>query len=146
MKRKHATPASARGFSLVEILIALLILSVGILGMLALQAQSVKSNISSDQRTHALMILDSIEETILADTDNRGASICGAGALVPFTNNLSGVDNTAKLSMVDVNAPCPIVDPNNDMNIYRFQVSWEELQSFRGNGQDPTAVVREVRL
>ena len=57
------------GFSLIELLVSLLILSIGILGTLRLQTMSVQSNIASEQRTQALLILDSVEQKILDGKD-----------------------------------------------------------------------------
>ncbi len=45
-----------RGATLIEILVALLVLSFGILGMVALQARAIKGNHSAMQRTQAVMM------------------------------------------------------------------------------------------
>ena len=146
MKHNLFSPAHNRGFSLIEILVSLLILAVGILGMLALQSHTIKSNISSDQRTHALMVLDSIEETILADRANQGTSICAANALDPFNNALTaGIDNTAAITWTGGSAPCP-TRRSSGMNVYRFQVRWTELTAFASSQTQITRITREVRL
>jgi type IV pilus assembly protein PilV len=44
---------SAEGFTLIEVLIALIILSIGLLGLGLLQANSLKASFSADQRTQA---------------------------------------------------------------------------------------------
>jgi len=55
---------TSRGFSLLEVLIAMLVLSFGLLGLAALQAYSVKANQSAHLRSQATalagMILDNI--------------------------------------------------------------------------------------
>lgn len=146
MKHNLFCPARNRGFSLIEILVSLLILAVGILGMLALQSHTIKSNISSDQRTHALMVLDSIEETILADRANQGTSICAANALDPFKNALTAaIDNTVDIDWTGGASPCP-TRRSNGMNVYRFQVKWTELTAFASTRAKPTTIIREVRL
>ncbi len=43
----------SRGFSLIEVLITILIFAVGLLGMAALQAVSMRSNQSANFRTQA---------------------------------------------------------------------------------------------
>jgi type IV pilus assembly protein PilV len=59
----HRRP-TARGFTLLEVLIALVVLSFGLLGLAALQAYSVKANQSAHFRSQATalanMMLDSI--------------------------------------------------------------------------------------
>ena len=44
------------GFSLIEVLVSVLVLSVGLLGMAALQINAMKNNQSSFQRTQAVML------------------------------------------------------------------------------------------
>ena len=48
--------STARGFSLLEVMIALLIVSVGLLGLAGLQALSLKNNVSASQRTIATQL------------------------------------------------------------------------------------------
>ncbi|MFA5590006.1 MAG: type IV pilus modification protein PilV [Lysobacteraceae bacterium] len=43
----------SRGFTLLEVMIAVLVLSLGLLGMAALQAYSMRNNQSANYRTHA---------------------------------------------------------------------------------------------
>jgi type IV pilus assembly protein PilV len=45
------------GFSLLEVLITVVILSIGLLGMAALQASALKNNQSSFQRSQAVMLI-----------------------------------------------------------------------------------------
>lgn len=52
----RAASANQAGFSLLEVLIAVLVLSVGLLGMAALQINAMKNNQSSYQRTQAVML------------------------------------------------------------------------------------------
>jgi type IV pilus assembly protein PilV len=48
--------SAAQGFSLLEVMIALLIVSVGLLGLAGLQALSLKNNVSASQRTIATQL------------------------------------------------------------------------------------------
>src|SRR5450432_1621543 len=50
-RRRSSRPA--QGFTLIEVLISLVILSIGLLGLGLLQADSLKSSFSADQRTIA---------------------------------------------------------------------------------------------
>ena len=52
----RASKRNQTGFSLLEVLIAVLVLSVGLLGMAALQINAMKNNQSSYQRTQAVML------------------------------------------------------------------------------------------
>lgn len=51
----HSRPASQRGASLLEVLIAVLILAIGMLGMAALQAVSLRNTQSASDRTTAVI-------------------------------------------------------------------------------------------
>ena len=48
-------PERSRGFSMLEVLVALLVLSVGLLGLAALQTMGLKFNTQSYQRTQAVL-------------------------------------------------------------------------------------------
>ncbi len=64
-----------KGLSLLEVLIAVIILSVGLLGIAALQANALKSNQSALQRSQAVMLANFILDAMRA---NRQAAIAGA--------------------------------------------------------------------
>lgn len=63
-----------RGLSLLEILISVLVLSVGILGMATLQLQALKSNQSALTRTEATQYAYMITDMMRA---NRSAALLG---------------------------------------------------------------------
>ena len=93
------TTISQRGVGLIEVLVAVLILALGLLGMAGLQAKALKTNQSSYARSQAVMfsyyMLDAMRadrNTALAGTydTNPTTNLCGSGSL---TNN-SLVDNS----------------------------------------------------
>ena len=53
MRTQHATSIHARGFTLVEALIALLVLSIGMLGIAVLFVESLQAGRSAQLRTMA---------------------------------------------------------------------------------------------
>ena len=59
----------SRGFSLIEVLITILIFAVGLLGMAALQAVSMRSNQSANFRTQATALAYMIIDRMHANTD-----------------------------------------------------------------------------
>jgi type IV pilus assembly protein PilV len=61
------------GFTMLEILISLLIIAVGLLGMLGLQAQATVAEFESYQRGQALVLVQDMVDRINA---NRSASLC----------------------------------------------------------------------
>lgn len=77
------TPGNRKGFSLIEVIVAIGILSVGILAVASMQGAAVKNNVFAERRTQAatwatdrvekLMNLD-WNDSLLSDTDGDGQS------------------------------------------------------------------------
>jgi type IV pilus assembly protein PilV len=72
MKLSHAQ--QMRGSSLLEVLIALVVLGLGVLGMVAMQATSLKSNQTALVRTQATELANEISDVMRA---NRNAALAG---------------------------------------------------------------------
>lgn len=64
--------SGARGFTLLEVLIAMLVLSFGLLGLAALQAYSVKANQSANFRSQATALANMMLDNIRANRVNLG--------------------------------------------------------------------------
>lgn len=73
------TKRPSRGFSLVEVLIALIIMSVGMLGIAGLYVQSMQAGRTSMLRHHAVTLAGDIADRIRANP-TAGAAYAGAGA------------------------------------------------------------------
>ena len=67
-----------RGFSLLEVLIALLVMSVGMLGIAGLQTISLRFNHQSYERTQATVLMSEMYEKIIANPDAARAGIFNA--------------------------------------------------------------------
>jgi type IV pilus assembly protein PilV len=65
----HPHSADQRGFTLLEVLVALLVLSIGLLGLAGLQTMSLKFNTQSYQRTQATLLIDSMVDRMRANPD-----------------------------------------------------------------------------
>lgn len=81
----------SKGFSLVEVLVALLVLSIGLLGLAMLQVQGMKYNTNSYQRTQATLLAYDIIDRIRANKVGADAgSYClnvTASATAPCETN-----------------------------------------------------------
>ncbi len=78
---KPPSAARTRGLTLIEILVTLVVLSIGLLGVAALQIYSLQSSQVSAQRTIALNLAAKI-----TDDWRSNRSLCtGAGAQLPTT-------------------------------------------------------------
>ena len=63
-----------RGFTLIEALVALVVLSIGLLGVAALQLASLQANYGASQRTQATFLAQDIVDRMRA---NRDAAVAG---------------------------------------------------------------------
>lgn len=83
-------PASARcrGFSMVEVLVALLVLSIGLLGIAGLQLTSVRANQSAYLRGQAVMLaqqaLDRVRSNV-GNADDYEIQLSGSAPASPTT-------------------------------------------------------------
>lgn len=63
-----------RGFTLVEVLVALIILAIGVMGLISLQISTLQANQAVSYRSQAVWAANDILERIRA---NRGAALAG---------------------------------------------------------------------
>jgi len=94
------------GFNLIEALIALLVISVGLLGMAALQATSLKQNQSAYQRSQATLLAYDIVDRIRANegalTGYFAASGAENAACVSYSGAASGTCSALNMASHDV--------------------------------------------
>ena len=89
-----------RGFSLVEVLIALIIMSVGMLGIAGLYVQSMQAGRTSLFRHHAVTLAGDVSDRIRA---NPTAGVAYTGAGVDFGCVATGVDcNEVEMASNDI--------------------------------------------
>jgi len=109
MKLKHA------GFTLIEILIAVLILAVGLLGFAALQISAVSAGQESYFRSQALIIAESLADRIRANRDyarwDSRATLAAAGVV---DQNLYGIPSGTIYTCAA--APVPFCADNEGTN------------------------------
>lgn len=98
----HAT--DARGFTLVEVLVALVVLSIGLLGMAKMVMVSSHSNDSAYLRSQATALayqaMDSMRANLSASTTN--GYITGLGVMPPAAPNCSAYCPPPTLALSDV--------------------------------------------
>ena len=86
---------SQRGFSLIEVMVALLVLAIGLLGLAGLQTLGLKFNTQSYQRTQAVLNAYDIVDRIRANSSGIAAAIydnIGINAAPPGSPDCSAVD------------------------------------------------------
>ena len=143
-----------RGFSLVEVLIALIIMSVGMLGIAGLYVQSMQAGRTSLFRHHAVTLAGDVADRIRANPTAGVAYAAGAG--VDFGCVATGVDcNEVEMASSDIWFWSQQADesiPNGDVAIafdnttvppeYTIAVTWDEP----GEVLDYTIVIPVIGL
>ena len=106
---QSALEKRSEGFTLLEVMIALVILSVGLLGLAALQLVAVRSNSFSSEMTYATMIAQQQAEVLknLAYTDGNLTSgshaAMGSSKGVQYTVTWNVTDDVPATNMKSVN-------------------------------------------
>ena len=75
MAHRRSSPQRSRGFNLLEVLVAMLIVMVGLLGLAGMQARAQISELESYQRAQALVLLYDMVDRI---NNNRSTASCFA--------------------------------------------------------------------
>ena len=109
-----------KAFTLIEVLIAILLLTIGLLGTAALTAGVIRGNIAGRNLTTATAIAQScLQENRRVGYTNAGTSTSGNGCPVgSATVSLGGVSFTRVLSAIDVSV--------TNMKTLTVTVSWTE--------------------
>jgi type IV pilus assembly protein PilV len=142
------------GFSLIEILVAVLIVSVGVLGVAGLQLVSLQNNTSAMFRTQAFQaayeILDRKRANpdqdytigLAADPDANGPD-CAANVCTPA--QMSAYDRNEWLEELAANLPNGdgSVADNGAGGVITITVQWQDE---RRAGADPLTIVVETSL
>src|ERR1700757_357164 len=89
----------AKGFTLIEVLISLLILTLGLLGLAGMQAVAQRAELESYQRAQALVLLQDMVDRVNANrkvagcyafTPSAGTAFAGTGASAPTCTSAFG--------------------------------------------------------
>ncbi len=130
-----------RGISLLETLIAVLVLAIGLLGVAGLQTTNLKNSQSAHQRTMAVMLAGSMAERIRA---NPVLAATGAFTLsktcsaVSLSGSIQNVERTQWISEVllalgTAGTSCGEVSYDGAARIYTIVVSWDDSRALGGS-------------
>lgn len=136
-------PHKHAGFTLIEVLISVLVLSVGLLGLASLQLQALKTNQKSYQRSQATVLAYEIADRMRANRDAAvaGSYIYGPSDTGPETNCSSGCADPAQLAQSDlrewllsVNGSLTLgqgqvacsTDPCTERSMHTVTIYWDE--------------------
>ncbi|WDS37478.1 type IV pilus modification protein PilV [Pseudoxanthomonas sp.] len=141
MNRPHgmARRASARGEILIEVLIAILILGVGLLGVAAMQATALRNNGSAMQRSQAATQIQTIFDSMRA---NRTSALAGAYAIsrtctAPSGGTLAGNDLSSWISALQTSlgsAACGTITCSGSPLACTVKVDWDDSHATDASG------------
>ncbi|WP_375740175.1 type IV pilus modification protein PilV [Pseudomonas boanensis] len=137
---------SQRGLTLIEVLVTILILSIGLLGMAGLQARLQQSEMEAYQRAQALLLLDDMANRIAANRNAAPAYVTGtssplgAGMTCPtstatqrerdvseWCNTLQGVAETSGTAKVGSMVGARGCVQSLGSNQYMITIAWQGL-------------------
>ncbi|MBK1888113.1 MULTISPECIES: type IV pilus modification protein PilV [Marinobacter] len=110
-----------RGFTMIEILVAVLVLAIGLLGVAGVQLVSMQQTVNSTLRSEATMYAQTVAERLRA---NGGVTLT-AGQLTELKTQMladlgSGADVTVTM--------------NGNSTVAQVQITWTERDPFATNG------------
>lgn len=106
------------GFTLIEVLIAMLVMSFGLLGMAGLQAQGLRNNLSAYHRTQATQLAYDMADRMRANIDDANN---GAGSTYIIQNPTTA---TAQADCTTVTTTCTTTNMAvNDLFLWNQNIS-----------------------
>jgi len=144
----NTIPNRQKGFSLLEVLITLVILSIGLLGLAGLQATGLKNNLSAYHRTQATQLAYDIADRMRANmtaiasypTADPSTANVQAGCLAAGCTPVQMADNdlyewnlaiTSELPLGKATISAPVA------GIYTISIQWDDNRSGVTDGNDP---------
>lgn len=145
--RRLRAPVRMRGMSLIEVMIAVLIMAIGLLGIAAMQTVALRNSQGSLERSQAVIssyaVLDAMRanrDAALAGSYNTGGFICSASgaaslAQADTTEWITGWRTSLGLDATDVNSGCGSISCDS-AGICTIGLRWDESHATdAANGQ-----------
>jgi type IV pilus assembly protein PilV len=133
------------GFTLIEVLIAMVVLAVGLLGLAGLQATSLKNNQSAYNRSQATQLAYDLADRMRANTGAAASYLTAAAgnANCSSTTGCSATD-MAKNDLFEWNAAISQALPAGAVGsialaggIYTITINWDDNRDDAVNSSDP---------
>lgn len=140
MAKPTALVRPSRGFTMIEVLVAVLVLSFGLLGLAMLQVESMKHNTDAYLRTQATLLAYDIIDRMRANVEaaNSGGYVADEKpSTIETCGNTGGCANGAALADYDLGVwylkleellPAPSVpsEIQSNNNVHTIIVRWAE--------------------
>lgn len=137
------------GFTLIEVLIAMLVLAVGLLGLAALQTTSLRNNLSAYHRSQATQLAYDLADRMRANVAGKASytdilpSAATATASCLTTTGCSTI-NMAHNDLFEWNRSVSTVLPSGSgtiavvANIFTITITWDDDRDGDRDGDDPS--------
>ncbi|HEY1460921.1 MAG TPA: type IV pilus modification protein PilV [Casimicrobiaceae bacterium] len=128
--RTVSSPRAQAGAYLLEALIAILIFSFGVLGIVGLQAQALRFTNDSEYRAEAVYLANSLISQMWVDSYNAIPANYASPGGPKFATFKTNVSNTFKAAMVQdpvvlVDPPAPMPQaPTKTSRVVQVQIFW----------------------
>ncbi len=119
--------AASPGFSLIEVMIALVVLAAGLLGLMAMQVVSIRGNVFSTEMTYASFLAQKEFEE-LRDMDYD--SVVNDTKIIPASELTKGVAYTITRTVSDNT-------PTDDMKTVELEIKWKGVPAGSTTGGSP---------
>jgi type IV pilus assembly protein PilV len=125
---RRGRAANARGFTLIEVLIALLLLSIGVLGLAGLQLKALKFNQTAAVRSQATFLAYSIADCMRANRDaaKAGSYNLAMDATAGTGTSISAVDLANWRSALKTQLPSGNGSITSSGDVFTITVQWDE--------------------
>lgn len=131
-------PSVQQGVGLIEVLVAVLVLAIGLLGIAGLQSRALKNNQSAFERSQAVtltyLMLDAMRANVLAARSgqyniNRTCSVSAANTLITSDHRLWM--QSLKSTLGDRDSTCGEIDCQGDRCTIR--IYWDDSRGTEGS-------------
>ncbi|MCO6413924.1 MAG: type IV pilus modification protein PilV [Thiogranum sp.] len=138
---------SARGFTLIEILVSVLILSIGLLGLASLQANGLKNNYGAYARSQAIILANDMADRIRANPTAASSGLynsiltpasdpgCKAGNCSP--TEIRDHDSANWYTSLQTMLPAGTGTVTGNGTLFTITVRWDERTGATGTGCNP---------
>lgn len=146
----QASPIQAqhriRGFTLLEVLIAVVILSISLLGLAGLQANGLKNNHSAYLRSQATAYAYDIIDRMRANRQNAiaGSYNIALGAPAPTGTSVAETDLAQWRALIQNNLPAGDASANVNGSTVTVVVQWDDSRAEQGAATQTFTVQTEL--
>ena len=147
------SPSKQQGVGLVEVLVTLLVVSIGLLGMAVLPLTSIKSNQSAYLRSQATFLAYDISERMRANRfhaleGDYDVDFPGETEAETDTSTRAGADQAEWFDRLAKTLPDGTGQISRTGNLVKIEIRWDDTRGAIGSAasEDPTIFVYETQI